>query len=1112
MGKFNTTVNPTVRSSALEALANKGTVQLPVQPEEDITAEMPMSPAINPQTAMDPSQNLYEAPELPDAYNQAMDPQQQFEADLAEQQRQAVPDMRKRWANPSVDNIARKATASADVDGGIFSRAKQMAQAVETGGLVPPVSLRNTAGFKVAESGGSSADIAEAIAAERDGSIQAAVTRIGAVNQADPRAPKIDPDFILAGSMATEHMLMEFAAGASELEADADVETADFDKAPLKKVTKVAKQQGNAAVGNQIALEYQRLKGNEAPAKLPTKEAETLGDAFKMMWVSQNPNLAKVIRDPATNQKFIELTPEGEAVLEKGQTDRKRLFPTNYVRPAKSPSKTGKLPGDTGQNVVKNVQGQVGKQKFGDVLDQAIVNLGQIPNVVDKQRMRLLYATALPVIRDNNYSSPSATINNLGLDKLAKYEAKHGKDVAMEEMNKATFKLAQEIQAVAMERNGANYLTYAIQGFQGRISPQQSKFNPTTSKAVRFVTRNAVPAPAKPGSRVDYNLRQMYAMMLVPGADEVLPEIREQKFEAYASQIEAWGDRLEAALQMSDAEAEAISQAIEKGISLSDPSFPPIKPVALDPQQDAELIAKIKSKGEDGLHFMDGLMDAAKYLKARRAGKTHHSYFNAYIDGKTNGIASNGIQMGNSKTARQTGVMRYSKEDYLDEHGDVRQVLRDELMAAVDNVGFTGTHEYASEMNAVARAVFNHRDLNKKTTMTFGYGKEIETFWVDMYETAMLLKTDPSQIKDAEMREAFVASIDTVLEKLQDEDGKGGPFGQTLMTLYKPALESVMSPEALASRNIMRSVATMFSMTNQLMTMKGPTGMDMHFGREVVKPGEYTETSYRIGRDGDKTQHSAIHQETELTSAAPRMYEDKPAYGDYAYGGSVVGPVQALDAAAVALSVTGKSWNRMKKSSGGNPYVHTIYDAFKSDAMSYDTILEEVNQNWLDAAMNWSYLEQAKESVNKAMTEWKAEMRKRDPKSKISENEAAYIKAVMAPKKSNSGNLYMPMFFSKIATAGNFEKRGINLFDAAKHLQQRMRSVGFEWTDPPAELTVAQLQTFVDVIEKLLDTNNRLSKAIAFTNKNKGDLRKEILKDGYKTKSGKVIPLQYYAH
>ena len=42
--------------------------------------------------------------------------------------------------------------------------------------------------------------------------------------------------------------------------------------------------------------------------------------------------------------------------------------------------------------------------------------------------------------------------------------------------------------------------------------------------------------------------------------------------------------------------------------------------------------------------------------------------------------------------------------------------------------------------------------------------------------------------------------------------------------------------------------------------------------------------------------------------------------------------------------------------------------------------------------------------------------------------------------------------------------------------------------------------------------NQRFDKAINFTNKNKKELRKEIMEKGYKTKSGRTIPLQYYAH
>ena len=529
--------------SALERLAAQGQVDLPTGPQE----VAPQSPAIQPQTALDTSVNLAAAEELPPAFQQPQEPQQQLEADLAEQERQTVPNLRDRWSQVPTPAPLDQAVASAKPEGGIIDRANRMAAAVRSGGLVPPVDLRNTTAegtsFKAAEAGASGPEIASTIAAEKEGSIQAGINRVGAVDYSDPRSPVIDPDFIKAGSLVTENMVMDFAGGAeTEIDTVADPIAAaqGLEERPARvdqpKPKQIAKQQGNAQIGQQIAQEYQRLKGNTVPEKIPQKEAETIGDAFKMMWAAQNPDLVNVTRDPVSQQKYLELTPQGEDVLAKGTADRKRLFPTPKVRPAKTPLQTGKLPGDVGQNVVRNIQGQVGRQKFGKVLEDSMKNLGQVPNVVDKQRLKILYATALPVLRDGDFNSPFATINNVGKDKRAKYEAKHGPEIAAAEMNKAAYKLAQEIQAAAVERNGANYLSYAVQGFQGRVSPQQSKFNPTTSKAIRFVTRNAVPAPAKPGSRVEYNLKQMYAMMLVKGADEVLPHVRETKFEAAVPQ------------------------------------------------------------------------------------------------------------------------------------------------------------------------------------------------------------------------------------------------------------------------------------------------------------------------------------------------------------------------------------------------------------------------------------------------------------------------------------------------------------------------------------------------------------------------------------------------
>ena len=159
-------------------------------------------------------------------------------------------------------------------------------------------------------------------------------------------------------------------------------------------------------------------------------------------------------------------------------------------------------------------------------------------------------------------------------------------------------------------------------------------------------------------------------------------------------------------------------------------------------------------------------------------------------------------------------------------------------MYSLDNNGFDGNdYEYASELNAVARAVFSHRDLNKKTTMTFGYGKEVDTFGQDMYDTAMELKQNPALIKDDAQREAFKAALPEVEKRLPDSK----EFGDTLMTVYGPALAGVMSKEALATRAIMRSSAVLHAATNTLMSIEGPTKLPLNFGRCLL----YTSPSPR---------------------------------------------------------------------------------------------------------------------------------------------------------------------------------------------------------------------------------------------------------------------------
>ena len=474
--------------------------------------------------------------------------------------------------------------------------------------------------------------------------------------------------------------------------------------------------------------------------------------------------------------------------------------------------------------------------------------------------------------------------------------------------------------------------------------------------------------------------------------------------------------------------------------------------------------------------------------------------------------------MGNSKTARQTGVLRWSNEDYLDQPGDVRAELKKTLLEQLDTNGFKGdVSEYASELNTVARAVFSHRQLNKDTTMTFGYGKEIDTFSKNMLETYDELKANPSLIDNRQgLRDAFIAAYPEI-----DERFPGGEnFGDTMMTIYKPALTDVMSPEALATRAIMRASAVLHAATNTLMSIEGPTGLPLNFGRDMQIEGGGTETAYKIrGSEvkGGVQEFKAAHQVSEPSSAAARTYasEDGDANvtpGDFAYGGSVVGPVQALDASTVAQTASGKSWNRLKQASGNNPYIHTIYDAFKADAMGFDVVLEEVNQNWLDTSMRWSYLKETRKSTLDMMENWRKEIGKRNPNEELSDNEASYMNFILKMETNAQGKPSMKNFFTKIGTAGDFARKKIDHGKAQKQMAKNMASAGYDWTDPPAKPTVRQLKEFVETLNAQLNIYKRLDGAINFTEQQKKELRKEIMEQGYKTRSGRRIALQYYAH
>ena len=432
--------------------------------------------------------------------------------------------------------------------------------------------------------------VAEAQAEHSPGSLVAAMHRMNAVSSVqDPETRSfsntIDPMFLSVLSAVTENSMAEMAFGE-----DTPVEglTREAGDTPP-----VAKYKGNSALGQQINREYQRIRNAQAGrpthdyTDLPNDEATVLGDAAKEMFAIANPELAKITT--VNNQSYVQLTPTGVKAMSDSAWDRKRLFPKQHVRTLKSPQRSGRIPGEIGR-VHKRARKYTGKVRSrtpagAEVIEEATRNLSQVANVVDPQRLRILLTTALPVLSGQvGPDSPLAEINNVGSSKVRQYEAQkasqdrrrlaaQSKGEAFREapydpqreLEDEMNRLAQQVRGIVQERKGANFLTYSVQSATGRIMPQQTNFDPTTSKAARFVTRNAVPAVAKPGSRIDNNLRQMYALMLVQHshienplkpnkmlpADALLPRQREIALQKNTRRLEAWGDRLQEVLNSS---------------------------------------------------------------------------------------------------------------------------------------------------------------------------------------------------------------------------------------------------------------------------------------------------------------------------------------------------------------------------------------------------------------------------------------------------------------------------------------------------------------------------------------------------------------------------------
>ena len=1043
----------------------------------------------------------------------------------AQRERELIPDLYARG-----EDTARVDTYERDINQ--IDSAKAEAEAVSSG-TSPDGGLFNRAANFANQVEGRNLGLGS-IGPHADNAVKQTLTTAQAIT---PEG-QWDRDFLELTSIVTENAFADLAFG-QQIEEDI---VQDEEVAPgtdIEEARPVSKAQGNKHLGQMINREWQRYKNaregrpTDQYQDLSPEQATLLGDVAKEMYYEANKTdegkqfLLRGRTDDGKQVAFT-LTKHGSDRMKAGADKRKRMFPKQHVRPTKAPTPGGRLVGE-GRTVTRPVSSRTGGVVGADTLKQAMRNLNQIPNVVDSRRLKILLATALPLLSNEaGRESVFAKANNAGSDVynglVAAAKKRHKKDLnkalaeADTEYKKIVDNLAQSIFGIVNERDGANYLTYYLQAFNGRIAPQQSHFDPTTSKAVRFVTRNAVPAKATPGSRIDKNLRQMYAMTLIPGADVLLPAGREAALKRNTQKLVFFGKRLKELVNgISDAQLDATSEAIKQGIPVNDPNFPKLPALALDPETDADLIAAIESKkDEDIQNYIEGLIDFYDYNAALNRGQPYYSYFNAYMDGKTNGLASNGIQMGSEEVATRTGVIRTQNDQLLDKNEDIRDALKKVLLEELDN-GFEGhTDNFGGVLHEIASNVFGIRDLNKSTTMTFPYGMELSSM-KDVIEEYMDAKAEGDPVLREninlaipELGDLAIQEDPTITPENRSAAGKK-KLVETLHQKYIVGLAQVLDPNALKSRSLMRSAAILHALTNELFTITTSTGFEQNLGgTETTGWTEGTEYRVWTGEKYEKRQAGQFGEE--ITSAAIKSYGGRLVPGGHAYGGSVPGPIQSLDAATVALTVTGSSWNRLRNASNGNPYIHTIYDAFKVDAMGYDAVMEESNKNWLNSSMNWSYLEETEKSLAKLRKTWAEKTKDIPDSAEVSGNEWLMAGYLLSPSVSQAGKLWPGNLKNMLEKLMEDSDKA---FDASWRIINGMKKVNYNFYDPGPP-TMGQLRKFIELFSKEVNLAPRLRRMINETNDNKKKLRGRIRQDapkkadnlGYDLSHG----LQYYAH
>ena len=893
--------------------------------------------------------------------------------------------------------------------------------------------------------------------------IVSTLTTIGAtiVDQTTGRQA-INPEFLKLASLITEDVIADQTMAESRIakQSQKNVDTSNFGEYEAAVVTPsyfIGKMERNQELGERIAKAWGTVT-NQPDIELDNKTKTYLGDMMKEVYYEVNkgtaeaPNLIR-IQPEGSNQVHFQVTSHGQFMFRQSEAVRKLYFPKEHVDALDAPRSSGKTR-------ISGKKGDIDLDKFQEI-SEAIQVLESIPHMVIPRREKILLATLLPALANaqaianarKTGESPQliegmtvelnnmmASINGFGADKYATFKARaeiakldkqpFDIDANMETLQR---NIAQALYGIAKHRGAPVYLTYFVQAFNGRLTPEQTHFNPVTNKQIRFVTGNPKAAVLIPGSNseLDRNLREMYSMMILKmdgiDAGDTLTDERLRMFDEGYDRLVSVGKDLKEALDNTDIPANEIMAAILQGMPLDHPDFPKFQALQINPSQ-AKLIDRISKKGEDGLALIDGLIDLYEYdqvlqknknLKPGQQPSTFKTHYNAYIDGKTNGIATNGAQLGLTEIAKRTGVLRSADSIYaVEDNEDLRDILADRLTESLDNHETwrnTMQEKYGDDFTAfitIARKLFTTRELNKGTTMTFGYGKELDSFKTDLRNYLVLNKTeaqeelntlagmDPEFLSEQEIKTMQLAKFyETLTLSHKGNKSLEESMVDDLFDVYIDKLVEVITPDGIKARKMMYNFAMFHVMMDEVFELETSSGMPLFLGGiDVDKTIEISRTSYglltpekpeakpkkdkygniitdkKTGRvvmskpkersykqkgvelkEGPMYERSVSTVEFKKKATASAIRESgsgkkKSLYiGGAALGGSSPSVVQSVDAATVARTFSGKSAEKLRKANADRE--NRLYGLQIYDAFKSDVHNFKVMYN--EVNQNW---------------------------------------------------------------------------------------------------------------------------------------------------------------